>query len=295
VASPRHRALVAVALVVGVLVVGTLPAPGGPDGSGALIGLALTTVGWLAGENTRARRSYAKGVAERTAERQRESEERARRAGTEERMRIARELHDVVAHAMSIIAVRSGVARMALDTRPDDTREALGIIEETSRQALHELRLLVGVLRRFESDDADPELQPAPGLIDLPELVTQITQAGVTVDVHVDGDPRRLLPGVDLSAYRIIQEALTNVVRHASPAAADLTLRYQSDAVVIEVIDDGLVRGRGSTVPPSVDGGGHGLVGMRERVALYGGHLVAEPTPSGFRILARIPTDEVAT
>jgi signal transduction histidine kinase len=210
-------------------------------------------------------------------------------------MRIARELHDVVAHAMSIIAVRSGVARMALDTRPEEAREALGIIEDTSRQALQGLRLLVGVLRRFEPEGAPAELQPAPGLTDLPELVTQITQGGVTVDVQVEGDPRRLLPGVDLCAYRIIPEVLTNVVRHAGPAAATLTLRYLRDEVVVEVTDDGLLRGRALSPAPASDGGGHGLVGMSERVAVYGGQLVAGPTPCGFRILARIPTDEAGS
>ncbi len=275
---------------VGLIEIGAVAAARGPDGSEALSGLAVGLIGWLAGENTRARRIYVKGMAEHAAERERRSQERALRAGTEERMRIARELHDIVAHAMSIIAVRSGVARMALQTRPEEAWEALGIIEGTSHQALQELRLLVGVLRS-EPEEAGAELRPAPGLVDLPELVTQITQAGIAVDIHVEGEPRRLSPGVDLSAYRIIQEALTNVVRHAGPAAADLTLHYRPAEVVIEVTDDGLIRHQARSSSQTSEGAGHGLVGMRERVSMYGGQLVAESTPSGYRVLARIPTD----
>jgi signal transduction histidine kinase len=254
-----------------------------------LVGPAVALAGWLIGENIKARRAYLRGVAQRAAEREREREreERARRAGQEERIRIARELHDVVAHAMSIIAVRAGVARIALDTRPGEAREALGIIEDTSRQALKEMRIVVGVLRRSEPGDA-------PGLTDLPGLVSKITDVGVAVGVRVEGEPRRLPPGTDLSAYRIIQEALTNVVRHAGPdATAELTVRYLPAEVMIEVTDDGRARDPARLVPgPAEPGAGHGLAGMRERVAAYGGTLVAEPTPRGFRVLARIPVDE---
>jgi signal transduction histidine kinase len=285
-----------VATAAGAIMVGALAAAGGPDGGLALSGLAVVLVGWLAGENTRARRIYVEAVTERAAERERESEERARRSGTEERVRIARELHDVVAHAMSIIAVRSGVARMVIDTQPGEAREALGIIEDTSRQALDELRLLFGVLRRAEPDGTPAELGPVPGLADLPELMTQITDAGVAVSIHVEGQSRRLPPGVDLSAYRIVQEALTNVVRHAGPAAAKLTLRYRPAEIQIEVTDDGQARDDHAFPPPhDGDGRGQGLVGMRERATLYGGQLLAEPTPCGFRVLARIPTDEAAS
>jgi signal transduction histidine kinase len=285
-----------VAAAAGAITAGALAAAGGPDGGLALSGLAVVLVGWLAGENARARRIYVEAVTERAAERERESEERARRSGTEERVRIARELHDVVAHAMSIIAVRSGVARMVLDTQPGEAREALGIIEDTSRQALDELRLLFGVLRRAEPDGTPAELGPVPGLADLPELLTQITDAGVAVGVYVEGQSRRLPPGVDLSAYRIVQEALTNVVRHAGPAAAELTLRYRPAEIQIEVTDDGQARDdHAFPSPHDGDGRGQGLVGMRERATLYGGQLLAEPTPSGFRVLARIPTDEAGS
>ncbi len=290
-ASIGWKSLATVAGLVGVIELGAVAAARGPAPGAALSGLAVALIGWLAGENTRARRIYVMEVAERAAERERRSQERALRAGAEERMRIARELHDVVAHAMSIIAVRSGVARMALESRPAEAGEALQIIEGTSRQALQELRLLVGVLRS-EPEESGADLQPSPGLLDLPELVTQVTQAGVAVAVRVEGDPRRLSPGVDLSAYRIIQEALTNVVRHAGPALAEVTLRYRPAEVVIEVTDDGFTRDRARSPAPANDGAGHGLVGMRERVVLYGGQLVAGSTASGYRVLASLPTDE---
>jgi signal transduction histidine kinase len=250
--------------------------------------------GWLAGENIKSRRARLARVLELAAEREREREQRAEQAGSEERLRIARELHDVVAHAMSIIAVRSGVARLVVDVRPEEAREALGIIEATSREALAELRLLVGVLRGNQTRDQDAGREPAPGLADLPGLIGRIHQAGVPVGYRVEGEPRRLSPGVDLSAYRIVQEALTNVVRHAAPAAAELTVRYEPDEVMIEVTDDGGAVGARSAGRVR-DGSGHGIAGMRERAAVYGGKLVAEPTASGFRVLARIPTGQAAS
>ncbi|HEV2253786.1 MAG TPA: histidine kinase [Streptosporangiaceae bacterium] len=291
-ASPRPRTAAGIGAAVAAIEAGALFAAAGPDWGAVLPVLALAAAGWLAGENTRSRRAHLQGVLERAAEREREREQRARQAGAEERLRIARELHDVVAHAMSIIAVRSGVARMVLDVRPDEAREALGIIEGTSRQALAELRLLVGVLRGNEPQDEDTNREPAPGLADMPGLIGRINQAGVPVGLRVEGELRRLSPGVDLCAYRIVQEALTNVVRHAAPATAELTVRYQPDEVVIEVTDDGCARG---TRPAGrvQDGTGQGIAGMRERATVYGGKLVAEPTASGFRVLARIPTGQV--
>jgi len=287
--------LTAVGAAVAVIEAGALSAVGGPDWGAAVLALALAAAGWLAGENTRARHTYLRGMLERAAEREREREQQAQRAGAEERLRIARELHDVVAHAMSLIAVRSGVARLVLDVRPDEAREALGIIESTSRQALAELRLLVGVLREYEPEGMQADREPAPGLADLPGLVGRINEAGVPVDLRVEGEPRRLSPGVDLSAYRIAQEALTNVVRHAAPAAAELTVRYRPADVVIEVTDDGRSRPRPGSARPTRDGPGHGIAGMRERAAVYGGQLLAEPTASGFRVLACIPTEGAAS
>jgi signal transduction histidine kinase len=294
-ASSRRRAVLEVGAAVVVTEVGALVASGGPDWGATLPELALAAVGWLAAVNTRTRRAYINGVVERAAEREREREERARRASTDERLRIARELHDVVAHAMSIIAIRSGVARMALRTRPQEASEALGIIEDTSRQALQELRSIVGVLRSAETDTTPAQREPAPCLADLEQLVAQIGEAGVPVHLHIEGKPRRLPPGVDLSAYRIVQEALTNVVRHAVPATAELTLRYLPAEIAIEVTDNGRSSRQAPSGGQSTNGSGHGLIGMRERVALYGGKLQAEPTPTGFHVLARIPTAQVAT
>jgi signal transduction histidine kinase len=290
--SGRLTALAAVGAAVAAIEVGEFVTAGGPAGVFLLAVPTLAAVGWLAGQNVRERQAFVQGVAERAAEREREQ---ARRASAGERVRIARELHDVVAHAMSIIAVRSGVARMVLDVRPEEAGEALGIIERTSRQALAEMRLLVGVLRDAEATDLAADRGPAPGLASLPGLVAHISEAAVSVGVRVEGEPRPLSPGVDLSAYRIIQEALTNVVRHAAPAAAELTVRYRPDELVIEVIDDGRASLKPPGPGPAADGPGHGIAGMRERAAVYGGKLVAEPTASGFRVLARIPTEQAAS
>jgi signal transduction histidine kinase len=290
--SARRAALAAVGAAVAAIEAGALLAAGGADGTVVLSAPTLAAVGWLAAENVRSRRAYVQGAVDRAAEREREQ---ARRASAEERVRIARELHDVVAHTMSIIAVRSGVARAVLDVRPDEARQALGIIEGTSRQALQEMRLLVGVLRDADAGDLAADRGPAPGLASLPGLVTHIGEAGVPVDVRVEGEPRPLSPGVELSAYRIVQEALTNVVRHAAPATAELTLSYRPAEVVIEVTDNGRTPLRAPSPARAGEGAGHGIAGMRERAAVYGGKLVAEPTASGFRVLARIPTEQAAS
>jgi signal transduction histidine kinase len=286
--TQRRISLKAALGVVGGVVVGAMLAAGGPAWASVLSLPPVVVVGWLAGENTRVRRVYAQELIERVAERERERADRALRAVADERLRIARDLHDIVAHAMSVIAIRSGVARVVLDTRPDEVREALGIIEKTSKRALAEMRLLVGVLR--ESEDG-PELSPAPGLADLPDLIDQIGQAGVDVDLDIDseGDRPALPAGVDLSAYRIIQEALTNVVRHAGPTTAHVTVRRRPDQLEIQVIDDGAPVGRPPSLTPG--GQGHGLVGMRERVNLFGGNLSAVPTGHGFRVVASLPFD----
>jgi signal transduction histidine kinase len=290
--AARRTALAAVGAAVVAIEAGAGVAVGGAPGTIVISVPAVAAVGWLAAENVRTRRAYMQDAAGRAAERERE---RTRRAGAEERVRIARELHDVIAHAMSIIAIRSGVARMVLDVRPEEAREALGIIEGTSRQALQEMRLLLGVLRDTETGDPKADRGPAPGLASLPGLVTNIGQAGVPVSVRVEGEPRPLSPGADLSAYRIIQEALTNVVRHAAPTTAELTLRYSPDEVVIEVTDNGRANPQSSSPARAPDGAGHGIAGMRERVTVYGGKLVAGPTASGFRVLARIPTEQATS
>jgi signal transduction histidine kinase len=254
--------------------------------------VTVLLLGGLAGECTRASRVYAGQRAERAAEVAAAAEaaqaEQVRQALAEERSQIARELHDIVAHAMSVIAVRSGVARMVIDTDPQQAREALAIIETTTRRSLAEMRLLVSVLR--DPRDTDAELSPAPGLGDLDRLVSDTAVAGVAVDLRIDGDVRPLPPVADLSAYRIVQEALTNVVRHAGPTRAHVLISYRAGGLSIEVTDDGR---DGPSPSAARNGSGHGLIGMRERAALFGGELSAGPHAAGFRVRASLPMAEL--
>jgi signal transduction histidine kinase len=189
---------------------------------------------------------------------------------------------------MSVIAVRSGVARMVIDSDPAQARDALAIIEITTRRALHEMRLLVGMLR--DPGDRPAELSPVPGLADLDRLIADTAVAGVIAEVDVEGEVRPLPPAADLSAYRIVQEALTNVVRHAGPTRARVLIGYRPGELSIEVTDDG-PRGQAPR-PISRAGGGHGLIGMRERAALFGGKLEAGPQAAGFRVRATLPVEE---
>jgi signal transduction histidine kinase len=195
----------------------------------------------------------------------------AREAVVEERARIARELHDVIAHHVSMIVLQAGAERRVLDGDHASTREVLETVERTGRSALTEMRRLLGMLRA----DANEPLAPQPGLSDVPMLVTQLREAGLPVDLRVEGERRELPVGIELSAYRIVQEALTNALKHAGNARASVDIRYGSDSLELEIADDGL----GTTTP--VSSGGHGLVGMRERVALYGGRLDTGRRPSG--------------
>jgi signal transduction histidine kinase len=248
---------------------------------------------WLLGHFVGVRRAYTARLEERTAELEERTaqldqarEELARRAVTEERLRLARELHDVVAHAMSVIAVQSGVGAHVADTQPEEAAKALAAIEATSRAALTELRRLLGVLRQ----DSEPrgDLAPVPGLADLDSLLAEVARAGLAVRLRVEGAPSQLPAGVDLSAYRIVQEALTNVVKHAGPARAQVTIRYREKDVTVEVTDDG--RGVMALAGDGRVGTGHGLIGMRERVAAFGGDLEVGPDPGGgFRVAARLP------
>ena len=249
--------------------------------NGLIIGAA-----WLLGHFAGVRRGYITRLEERTAELEQARAELARRAVTEERLRLARELHDVVAHSISMIAVQSGVGAHVADTQPKEAAKALGAIEATSRAALTELRRLLGVLRH----DSEPQgsLSPVPGLADLDSLLAEVAKVGLAVRLRVEGTPSPLPPGVDLSAYRIVQEALTNVVKHAGPARAQVTIGYRDQEVMVEVIDDG----RGAVTPAGDGraGTGHGLIGMRERVAVFGGDLEVGPRPGGgFRVAARLP------
>src|SRR5215204_5945227 len=241
---------------------------------------------WLLGHFVGVRRVYVGQLEERTAELEQAREELARRAVVEERLRLARELHDVVAHAMSVIAVQSGVGAHVAASRPEEVGKALSAIETTSRAALTELRRLLGVLRQ----DSDPQasLTPVPGLANLDSLLTEVGKAGLAVRVRVKGTPLQLPAGVDLSAYRIVQEALTNVVKHAGPAHAQVTIGYRDQYVTVEVTDDG--QGAVTSGSDGQAGSGHGLIGMRERVAAFGGELEVGPRPGGgFRVAARLP------
>jgi signal transduction histidine kinase len=241
---------------------------------------------WLLGYFAHNYRAYAARLAERTAELERAREALARRAVTEERLRLARELHDVVAHSMSVIAVQSGVGAHVADSQPEEIGKVLAAIETTSRSALTELRRLLGVLRQ----DSEPpgSLAPVPGLADLDSLLAEVAKAGLAVQLRVEGTPSLLPAGVDLSAYRIVQEALTNVVKHAGPARAQVTIRYRDRDLTVEVTDDG--RGAGVVAGDGGVGTGHGLIGMRERVAAFGGDLEVGPRPGGgFRVAARLP------
>jgi signal transduction histidine kinase len=197
-----------------------------------------------------------------------------------ERGRIARELHDVVAHNVSMMVVQAGAAARVLHGEQPDVRNALEVIAATGRETVDEMRTLLGVLR---SDDGPASLKPQPGLADLEQLVSGVQEAGLPVTLRVEGTPRPLPPALDLSAFRIVQEALTNALKHAGPARADVTVRYEDGLVSLEISDTGRGPGGGR-------GTGHGLAGMRERAAMFGGELQALPRPEGgFAVRARLP------
>jgi len=242
---------------------------------------------WLAGWNLRRRRQRWAELRARTERLEREHEEEARRAVTEERLRIARELHDVIAHSMSVIAVQSAVGNHVIDTQPADARQALAAIEATSRSALTEMRRLLGVLR--QEGEPRGSLTPAPGLADLSSLVSQVRDAGLQVWINVEGRRGSVPPGVDLSAYRVIQEALTNVIKHAGSAAATVIIRYRDDSVTVEIANQAPAA-PAAHVPAPRAGSGHGIIGMRERVAVFGGEFAAGPQPDGgFLVRACFP------
>lgn len=249
-------------------------------------GVTFTVVPGLAMLITRRavrdRELRAEALAARAELLERERELHAREAVASERALIARELHDLVAHHVSVMVVQAGAERHALGDEHPDTREALGSIEQAGRQALAEARRLLGMLRR----DGDAEgLEPQPGVEQVELLVEQLERAGLPVSYAVEGERVPLPAGVDLCAYRVIQEALTNVLKHAGPARAEILVRYGAEALDVEVRDDGQ-----GAHEVNGDGTGHGLIGMRERVSLYGGELRTGPgATGGFEIRARIP------
>jgi signal transduction histidine kinase len=263
-----YQAIAWAAGVLAVLVAATVAHnPLGTFGGGVVVLPADIVVALLAGIAVRSRRN--------------DSRERREKAVDEERLRIARELHDVVAHTMATITVQAAAASQLLATEPDRTAESLAAIRAASKEGLRELRAILDVLRRSD-EPADPSA-PVPGLARLDALAEGVRQAGLPVTVQVEGEPRPLPAVADLAAFRVIQEALTNTVRHAGPAIATVTLSYDPDGLRVEAIDDG-VGG------PASNGSGHGIRGMRERVAAAGGTIEAGPMASGgFRVAAWFP------
>jgi signal transduction histidine kinase len=265
-------ATVAVALAATVPLLGT-------DITDAIIVIALVAGAWFAGRSARLRAQLREAVAERAVLLERESRRRERDAVELERARIARELHDVVGHALSLITIRLQVVRRQLAPVQPVAAAEVQEVEHDARQALSEMRRLLDVLRRTD-DHADRG--PQPGLADLPELVTRTRAAGLDVHLEMDDAAGHLPPGLDLAAYRIIQEALTNTLRHAGATHATVRLTHDVTALRIDVHEDG------TETPGTSDG--HGLVGMRERVSLYGGTVAAAPLPrGGFHVSACIP------
>jgi signal transduction histidine kinase len=317
------RAIVAVAATLLADTVLLYLTGGGYLGHGEMVPVALgVIIAWFTGYIVRQRRRYALRL----------QDEAASKAVADERLRIARELHDVVAHSMSVIAVQAGYGQYVIDAQPADARSALGAIQATSREALDEMRRMLGALRQADEADAPapavPDaaggaeaapLYPAPGLADLDRLISRTASAGVRVDLTRRGRPSELPASIDLSAYRIVQEALTNVVRHARTSSCQVLIGYGQDELVLEVTDDGaggpadgagvpalagaVAAHHGGTylsgpglltaeaAPAWLPGGsGHGIIGMRERVSLLGGEFSAGPLPGyGFQVSAHIP------
>ncbi|MEV4435882.1 sensor histidine kinase [Streptomyces sp. NPDC049585] len=246
---------------------------------------------WVLGDSMRTRRAYWAQVEERAKRLEKEREQQARMAVTAERARIARELHDVVAHNVSVMVVQADGAAYVLDASPDQAKQALSTISATGRQALAEMRRLLGVLRTEEGGETGGEYVPQPDVERIGELVEQVRSAGLPVDFKIEGAPRPLPSGVELTAYRIVQEALTNTRKHGGPdVGASVRLTYFDDGLGLLVEDDGRGAQQELYEAGGADGMGHGLIGMRERVGMVGGTLDAGPRPGGgFRISVLLP------
>lgn len=295
-----RRTSVALALLVavafGTLIIGRGGLPRGLQGllqTELVVGLA-----WALGDLSRTRGLFAAVMEDRARLLEAEREERARRAIVEERERIARELHDVVTHHVSVIVIQAGAALRALDRRPEQARTALEAVDRTGREALVDMRRMLGILATLPGEAGGPgaatggmvddSRAPQPGLDRLGELVEQVRSAGLPVELSIEGGRRALDAGVELSAYRIVQEALTNALKHASGARARVQLGFGTRVLEITVTDEG-GRGRRDLGEPVHEG--RGIIGMTERAALVGGSLEAGPTPTGFRVHARLPIE----
>jgi signal transduction histidine kinase len=289
-AGRRQAMIVYGGSVVGLGVSLLLQPPAVATASSWISTVLTVTVAWLAGENLRSRRARRRDELDEAHRQVEHKAEEARRAITAERLRIARDLHDVVAHSMSVIAVQAGVAHHVIEERPEIARDALGSIEVTAREGLVEMRRLLGLLRSEDEAMDGPAGTPAEGLRDVDRLLSHFRDAGVRVEVARLGPVGDLPPALDITAYRIVQEGLTNVLRHGGPVAY-LGIERSPTELRIEVRDDG----RASS--PATPGSGHGLTGIRERAALFGGTVHAEVQPAGgFRLLVELPiTPWVAT
>ena len=242
-----------------------------------LLQMAPLLAAWIYGENVRTRSEYLRAVEDRAAQLEREQDAHARRAAAEEQTRIAREVHDVIAHNLSVIVVQATAGDAIFESQPHDAQRALRTIERTARQALDELRRVVAAVRDGE------QLTPQPGLGGLSDLVEDVRLAGLPVQFELVGEPRQLPVALELSAYRIVQEALTNTLRHADAKRVDVTVSYLPDALQIEIVDDGRAAAR-----PSADG--NGIVGIRERTRTFAGEFEAGPIDTGgFRVQALLP------
>ncbi len=281
-----RRAPLVGALALAAIATVDLARPGFFNGSGsARPGAWLAfAIAWLVGRDMRRRRGRVTALESRAEQLEREREEKAQLAVSEERARIARELHDIVAHGVSVIVAQARAGpHLAHD--PERATSAFGAIESSGREALVELRRLLGILR---SEDQQLAIGPQPGLSSLASLVEQVRASGLSVELRIEGEPVHLPAGIDLSAYRIVQEALTNVVKHAQATSADVEVRYRLDALELAIVDNG--RGAGA----SANGAGHGLIGMRERVGLYGGKLdTGSRNGGGYSVRARLPLAKI--
>jgi signal transduction histidine kinase len=283
---PLRRAIAATAVIAVATAVVLAFSNEEQGGAGLWFSNALTLlVCFFIGRTVYTRRAYVDALEQRARTAEENREAAAREAVLEERRRIARELHDVVAHHISVMGVLATGARRTLHRDPVAADEALCTIEATGRATLREMRRLLDVLRR--DDETDAALQPQPGVAGLETLISQVREAGLDVHLTVLGEPRPLDPGIDLTIFRIVQEGLTNALKHAGPASAEVRVEFRPDRLLLDVSDDG--RGRGTNGHT-----GHGLVGMRERVSLYGGTLRTGPRRGGgYSVAASIPLDPV--
>ncbi len=268
----------------------------GPTGGGSSFNVVVAGATWIVGDSVRTRRAHGARQTHQAEERRREEVARAEKSVIEERLQIARELHDIIAHSLGVIAVQSGVGGHVLDTQPEEARKSLAAIEATSRSALEEVRGLLGVLRRGDLDE--PSRTPAPRIADLDRLFDELRATGLAVAYQVQGQVVEVSPSMDLTVYRIVQEALTNIRKHSRATSATVDITFDNRGLAVCVVDDGGVGAQRDAVSTD-DGGdaraGHGIIGMRERVRVFGGSLTAAPIDGGgFEVRALLPMGAVA-